>query len=386
MPDSHDDVQAKLGDVAHAAGIRRIHVLAWRDVDDLEAGGSEIHADEIARRWAAAGLEVLLRTSAAPGHLARVRRHGYDVVRRRGRRGVFLDAPLQELLDRSHRRDALLEVWNGMPFFSPLWARGPRATFVHHVHADMWGQVLSPLQARVGRLLEVRVAPVAYRRTRILTPSPSSRADIIRRLRLPPELVSAIPNGIDDRFTPGGERAPHPTVLSVGRLVPHKHVDVLIRALAGLRSDIPDLELVIVGEGFERTHLEGLVRELDAEGWVRFEGRLRDDEVVARYREAWVVASASSDEGWGMTLTEAAACGTPAVATRIAGHVDSVHHDRSGLLADSPAELAAALRAVLSDPALRRRLEEGALERASELTWDRTALEVLQGIVGAGPR
>ncbi len=75
-----------------------------------------------------------------------------------------------------------------------------------------------------------------------------------------------------------------------------------------------------------------------------------------------------------MTLTEAAACGTPAVATDIAGHADAVTADSSGLLADSDDDLATALGAVLTDEALRARLERGALERASQLTWEHAAV------------
>lgn len=75
-----------------------------------------------------------------------------------------------------------------------------------------------------------------------------------------------------------------------------------------------------------------------------------------------------------MTITEAAACGTPAVATRIAGHSDAIHEDRSGLLADTDDQLVSQLRAVLTDDALRARLGSGALERAGALTWESTAL------------
>ena len=381
MADSESE-RRKLGDVAAAAGIRRMHVLAWRDLDDVEAGGSEVHAAEIASRWAAAGLDVVMRTSHAAGHLSEVERDGYRVIRRRGRHLVFLDAPLQELLGRGGRRDGLLEVWNGLPFFSPLWARGPRATFIHHVHADMWRQVMSPGLARLGEVLELRVAPRAYRRSTVLTPSPSSREQIIRRLGLPPDRVTSVPNGVDARFSPGGGRSPHPTVLVVGRLVPHKRVDWLIRAAHALRDRVPELELRVVGEGYERDPLERLVRELDAERTVRFDGHIADDAVVDAYRSAWVVASASSDEGWGMTITEAAACATPAVATRIAGHVDVIEPGATGLLVDTPDELEAALARLLGDPDLRARLGEGARRRAESLTWDRTALEVLRGVAG----
>jgi len=375
----------KLGDLAAAQGLQRVHILAWRDLDDVEAGGSEVHAAEIARRWAEAGIDVLVRTSHAQGQLPEVTRDGYRVVRRRGRHLVFLDAPLQELARRGGRRDGLLEVWNGLPFFAPLWARGRRATFVHHVHADMWRQVMSPGLARLGEVLELRVAPRAYQGTRILTPSPSSRQLIIDRLGLPAANVTAVANGIHQRFRPGGTRSPHPLVVAVGRLVPHKRFDMLVRAAHETRREVPDLELLIAGEGYERRRIEQVIDELGAEGWVHLLGRVSDEDLVELYRRAWVLGAASSIEGWGMTVTEAAACGTPAVATRSAGHVDVVDDGRTGLLA-SDAELAGALTTVLRDPAERARLGAGALARSEAYTWDRTALAVLQGVAGLLPR
>jgi glycosyltransferase involved in cell wall biosynthesis len=82
-----------------------------------------------------------------------------------------------------------------------------------------------------------------------------------------------------------------------------------------------------------------------------------------------------------MTLTEAAACGTPSVATNVAGHCDAVIDGRSGLLCDDPAAMTEALRAVLTDTSLRDRLQRGALERAQELTWERAAATVFAPLV-----
>ena len=143
-----NEARQKLGDIAAAAGLRRIHMLAWRDLDDVEAGGSEVHAAKVAALWAEAGIEVVMRTSYAQGHPARERRDGYEVIRKAGRYMVFPRASLSELAGRYGRRDALVEIWNGMPFFSPLWATGPRVVFLHHVHAEMWKMVLPPKLAR----------------------------------------------------------------------------------------------------------------------------------------------------------------------------------------------------------------------------------------------
>lgn len=370
----------KLGDLAAEAGIERVHVLAWRDLDDVEAGGSEVHAHEVCRLWAEAGIEVVMRTSFAQGHPTRVRRDGYQVIRKAGRYLVFPRAAASESFRRYGRSDALVEIWNGMPFFSPVWAAGrPRVVVMHHVHADMWKMVLPPNLARLGDTLESKVAPRLYRRSRMITLSPSSKAEMLD-IGFRDDLVEVVPPGIDPRFAPGGTRSATPLVVAVGRLVPVKRFDRLIRAAVALREQVPDLAVEIVGTGPEREALESLVASLQADDLITFRGRVDDDELVELYQRAWVVASTSVREGWGMTLTEAAACGTPVVATRIPGHTDAVAEGTSGLLVDDDDELVPALASVLTDTDLRERLQAGARLHAAGFTWTNTATRILTAL------
>lgn len=372
-----------LASIAAEAGLRRIHFVAWRDLDDPEAGGSELHAHMVASLWAAAGLDVTFRTSAVPGASETLTRDGYRVLRRAGRYGVFPGAAWEGMRMGHGPGDALVEVWNGMPFMSPLWYSGPRIVFLHHVHAEMWGMVLPPNLARMGDAMERRIAPRFYRGSHIVTLSESSRDEIVEMLHLRPERITVAPPGIDERYGPGGQRSAAPLVVAVGRLVPVKRFDVLLRSLVPLKADHPDLEAVIIGEGYERAALEALRAELGAADWIHLPGRVGDDELVNWYRRAWVVASSSQREGWGMTLTEAAACGTPAVATNIAGHADAVVDGKSGLLVDGVGELSRALGRVLGDEVLRTRLSKGALERARWFTWDATARRALEALAKA---
>ena len=361
--------------LASAAGLRRVHVVAWRDLDDPEAGGSELHAHEVVRRWAAGGLDVTLRTSVVVGQPKRIVRDGYRVVRKTGRYLVFARSAVSGFLGRDGARDAVVEIWNGMPFFSPLWARAPRIVFLHHVHDEMWDMVIKPRAlARAGRAVEFRLAPPLYRNVPIVTLSESSKREIVELLGLPPDNITVVPPGIDPRFTPGTEtKTAHPLVVAVGRLVPVKRFHLLIDALARLKDRHPTLEAVVVGEGYERAFLERRIKERGGHGWIHLPGRLEDDELLTLYRRAWVLASSSAREGWGMTITEAAACGTPAVVTRIGGHEDAVVEDETGLLADDLDGLVRGLDVVLGDEAERKRLTKGALDRASQLTWDATA-------------
>ena len=387
---SSPDAISKIGDLAAEHGLRRIHLLSWRDLEDVEAGGSEVHAAEVARRWADAGIEVTWRSSFAAGRPPTVLRDGYRVIRRAGRYLVFPRAAIAELAGRHGPSDALLEIWNGMPFFSPLWYRGPSAVMLHHVHAEMWQMVLgedNPALAWVGNAIESRVAPLVYGRSRIITPSESARSEIVSLLGIPERQIDVVHNGLSPVFRPGASKTPHPSIVAVGRLVPVKRHDLLIEAAAHARSLVPDLTLTIVGEGYEHARIAATIHRLDADEWVHLAGRVGEPELIGLYQESWLAASASAREGWGLSLTESAACGTPAVATDIAGHRDAVVHDHSGLLVTATADaIGSAMAEILRDATLRERLTAGALDRVQSLSWEATALGIMRTLAGQPSR
>jgi glycosyltransferase involved in cell wall biosynthesis len=379
VDDSLPNIQ-QLADEMISNGVRRVHVLAWRDLDDPDAGGSEVHADEFMRRWAAAGLDITHRTSAAVGQPSTATRNGYRVVRRGSRYSVFPRAVASEWVRRMGKYDALVEVWNGVPWMSPVWCRRPRITFLHHVHGPMWDQLLPWPLAGVGRALEARWAPPFYRRSLTLTPSEATRDDLLG-LGFRADRVVAVNNGVNAVFQPGGTRSTSPLVLSVARLAPVKRQDELIEAAVIARQRVPDLRLVIVGEGPLRPALEARIAAHGAGKWITMAGRLSHADLVAEYQRAWLVSSASLAEGWGLALTEAAACGTPAVATDVSGHRSSVVDGVTGVLV--PLErLGETMADVLLDDARRAQLASAALTRARTLTWDASAQGILAALLG----
>lgn len=293
---------------------------------------------------------------------------------------VFARVPLAETLSRMGPYDALVEIWNGVPWLSPMWCRKPRVLVLHHVHGPMWDQMFPRPLAATGRWIETGFAPRFYRTTPTITTSHDTRHELLE-LGWRPEFVHTGPVGVDTFFSPASgdwyaAKSERPTILVVGRQAPVKRMQIVLEQAAMARVEVPDLRLVFVGDGPERDHLLAWVDEHDASSWVHFAGRVDREVLREHYRSAWLVASASLAEGWGLALTEAAGCGTPAVATDISGHRCSVVDGTTGLLT-SVDDLHSAFVRVLADDVLRRSLSRAAQDRARGLSWDQLAIDVL---------
>lgn len=377
-------IHARIAARAAAVGLRQLHIYTFRDLDDPTAGGSEEHAMQVCRHYARAGLKVTLHTGRVPGQPAEVWRDGYRVVRRGGHLGVFATSVIDAHFGRMGPCDGIIEIFHGAPFFTPLWSRKPQVALVHHVHLGTWHWVLPGPLGRIGHAVEQFALPLVYRRRTMVTAAESARHEIIEHYRAHPDRVHVVHHGIDERFSVGDDtpRADGPLVVGVGRMMPQKGLDDLIEILVATKARVARLEAVIVGDGPERPRLEALVAEHNAAGWLRLAGRISDDELVELYRRAWVVASASRREGFGLTLIEGAACGTPVIATRIPGHLDAVAHDVSGLLADTKDDFVGQLTRMLTDDELRARLAAGAVKHASHFRWDESALGLLDALCG----
>jgi glycosyltransferase involved in cell wall biosynthesis len=378
--DAGDGAQARLEAAAErlrTRGIRRVESYAWRDLDDPDAGGSELHADEIFTRWATVGLSIEHRTSTCDRPRS-FRRNGYGVTQRGSRYDVFARVIGRQILRRRPPDTATIEIWNGVPWFSPLWAPRRRVVWMHHVHREMWRDALpSPLD-RIGAWVETTLAPPLYRRSTFATLSDSS-AEEIEGLGIPSARITVIPPGVDERYGPDlSRRSPVPMVVIVGRLAPVKRQRAALDALATARRAVPDLRVELVGDGPDRRDVEAWVSSHDAHDWVDVRGRVTDAELLDAYRRAWLVVSASYAEGWGMSLTEGGACGTPCVATDIAGHRGAAVDGHTGLLVRDPAAIGPAVADLLRDRQRRAALAAGAVEHAARLSWTAVAARHLE--------
>ncbi|WP_372480037.1 glycosyltransferase, partial [Streptomyces griseocarneus] len=212
--------------------------------------------------------------------------------------------------------------------------------------------------------------------------SPSTRAEIRRRLAVRGPVHFA-PAGLDPVPPPATgprHRAPVPRIVCVGRLVTQKRVDRLVRAMPALRLEVPGAELHIVGDGEAREPLRALVDELGVGDSVVLHGRVPHEERDALVESAWITATTSLAEGWGLSVMEAAAAGVPALAYDVPGLRDTVRHDVTGWLLspdeDLASGLAKALRTVES-PQDAARWEAECRSWAARFSWTATASHLL---------
>jgi glycosyltransferase involved in cell wall biosynthesis len=355
----------------------RILLVNWNDRENPHAGGAEIHLHEIFGRLARRGHQIDLVASGWPGAPRDVQLDGLRVHRSGGRYGFALRARgVMRRLLRATRYDVVVEDINKVPLFLAGLTDRPFCALVPHLFGTTAFLEASWPIAGVVWAAEQPIAR-AYARAWFHAISESTRDDLVRR-GVPPERIEVIYPGVDATwYTPDAAepRAGEPTFLYVGRLKRYKGVEIALRALALARQARPDLVLQIAGGGDDRARLERLARTLGLGVAARFLGFVPDADKRRLLRRAWAVVLASPKEGWGMSNVEAAACGTPALASDSPGLRESVRHGDTGFLVPhgDTGALAERMLALAADPGLVARLGRGARAFAEQFSWERAA-------------
>ena len=373
--------------VPHAeppASPRHILLLTDRDWTHPQGGGTGTNLLGQVSRWIAWGHRVTVIAGSYPG--AEKVSHPHErltIHRMGGRMTVFPRAALASLRGVGRDADVVLEVVNGIAFFTPLWwwLRAPRVTLVHHVHQDHYVAEMGK-RGRLAALVAERLPlGTLYRHHPFLTISDSARRDMMA-LGIPAEQIHVAYLGVEPDSFVQTRRDERPTLLYLGRLKQYKRLEILLDVLEG----IPDAVLEVAGDGDHREVLEAEIDRRGLRDRVRLHGFVSEDEKRDLYARSWVNLTASSAEGWCLTVMEAAGAGTPSAAMAVGGLPESIVHEQTGLLADTPDELASKVSALVADPVRRDELGEAARARARGFTWDATAaanLAVLERVAVA---
>ena len=349
---------------------RHVAFLSWRDTHNPEGGGAERYLEKMAQGLVERGVRVTIfcaaHAAAPPDEVV----DGVRFIRRGSKLTVYSEGFRALARGRLGHVDVVVDVQNGLPFFTRAATRAPVVVLVHHVHREQWPVVYPGLVGRVGWAIEHGLAPRLYRSCQYVAVSRATRDELVP-LGVDRRRIAVVHNGTDPIVPTGVGKSAHPTLAVVGRLVPHKQVEHAIDAALALRDDHPDLRLHVVGSGWWEAELHRYAADRGAGDTVVFEGHVDENRKHEVYEQAWALALPSLKEGWGLVVGEAGMHRTPTVAYRSAGGTrESIAHDVSGLLVDEPRDFVDALRDLLTDAELRARLGEGSLEVSHRFTWE----------------
>jgi D-inositol-3-phosphate glycosyltransferase len=364
------------------------HASPLAVVGGEDAGGQNVHVAALATHLAALGHDVTVHTRREDPTLDRRVPFGSGVTVDHVPAGPAGPVARDELWPYMSRfADDLGQQWAADPpdvvhahFWmsgaAALWARPVSTPVLQTFHA--LGTVKRRHQGRADTSPPARArveAEVAHRVDRIV----ATCSDEVRELRamgVTDDRIDVVPCGVDlDQFRPTGgteRRGARYRILTVGRLVPRKGVDDIVRALI----DVPDTELVVAGgpdpddvaTDSAVATMRRLARRLGVDDRVVFRGRVARPDMPALFRSSDLVVCAPWYEPFGIVPLEAMACGVPVVASAVGGMLDTVVPGETGALVAPrrPGLLAATIRRLLAAPDARCRMGRAGRQRAEE--------------------
>jgi glycosyltransferase involved in cell wall biosynthesis len=351
----------------------RILALNWQDLKNPQAGGAEVHLQEILKGLVSYGHQVDLLCSNYPGGKKTELYDGIKVYRHGSRFNFNLVVPFaMRRLIKHNNYNVVIEDINKIPFYSPLYQKLPTLVVIPHLFADT---VFKEINFVLGSYIYLAEKPVSlvYKNNRYMVISRST-AEEVEKKGIPRENIDVVECGIDKklfRFDPEITKFDTPTLLYLGRIKKYKSIDTIIRAMPAVIKSLKDLTAY-----------------LKLENCVQFKGYVPEAEKVMYLRRSHISIYPSLKEGWGLTNIEANACGTTVLAARVPGLMDSVDEGVSGLLFEHGEidQFAALAIKLLTDDGYRKSLEMGGLRWAANFSWDKTARateEILKKVVSS---
>ncbi len=335
----------------------RILIFNWKDINHPRFGGAEYVTYQYAKNLVDFGHQVTWFTSTYPGAKSEELIDGIKILRRGNLWSMYIYAFFVYQKSRTDI-DIVIDQIHGIPFFTPLYVRKPVLAWIHEIAGVIWFIEFPPAISYLGSIAEILYLKW-YRKIPFITDALSTKNELITS-GIPQNHIHTIPLTID-MVKPGNtQKSKIPSIIYVGRLTPMKRIELLIQAAAIIKTRFPHLKIMIAGSGkpaYEKK-LKQLVRELKLDGVITFVGRVTDIHKWQLLRKAWLLVHPSIKEGFGLTVLEAAACGTPTVCFNVAGLRDLIKNGENGVIVSpqTPQALAKEIEELLANKQKLRRL------------------------------
>lgn len=353
-----------------------ILIFNWRDTRHSWAGGSEIYIHELAKRWAAERNTVTLFCGQDLDRKLPEEEYvdGVRVVRRGGRYSVYLWAVVYYYKKLRKNVDVIIDVENGIPFFTPFFSRKKKVCLVYHVHGRQFFVEMPFPLSLVGYFIEKYLFVLFYGNLRIMAISESTKKELIK-LGFRKKNISIVVPGVEmnDANLSSIDKYRKPTILYLGRIKKYKRIDLLIKVFSQIEKSNQKARLIIAGWGSEAPFISDLVMKSSQRRKIKLLGPVSEFEKKKLLAKSWVFVNPSIHEGWGISVIETNLLKTPAVSFKVPGLSDSINDGVTGFLSDTESDLVENINKLLSNTSLRERMSRNARKWALQFTWSNSA-------------
>ncbi len=342
--------------------------LAHRDPLNPRAGGAERTIYEVCSRLVQKGHKVILLTGGWTG-CKRVENFQGIEIHRFGR-NIAPHLALPVLLLKYHYDLIVNDLGHAVPWISSTIMNKHNIVFFRHLHTRSLPGQVNPLLAKVITAIE-KCYFIFYHDTTFVTESTTSQNDLLK-LGIKEDKIIMNPPGVDLNLFHPAIKTQHPTLVYFGGMRRYKRPQESLFLLKGILERIKSVDLYIIGVGPEEPNLRKLASELNLKDHAIFKGRLSNTELSNIVASSWLNVHTSVTEGWGYSILEASAAGTPTVAYDVPGVRDAVEDEMNGIkVRDSDRKgLSDAAFSILSNPG---RWWSSSIEVANKYSWNKTA-------------
>ena len=302
--------------------------LSHRDITNTNAGGAERTIYEVGKRLVEKGHHVTWYSVAQSNIEKNDAISGMRIVRARSNLSAHLNVAK---LAKKEVPDVIVDdLGHAVPWFAERITKIKGTVFFRHLHRrSLKGQVPWPSRTLISGL--EAMYPKIYKKWDFVTESDSSISDLVD-LGVRKERIKRIPPGLNTEQMMPREKFDQPTIVYFGGFRDYKRPDEPVHVLKKLLNDLPGLRLIMVGAGPSQDRVRELSKKLDLEDNIKFTGRLSDAELYDIVSRSWVNLHCSVTEGFGYSILEASALGTPTVAYRVPGVRDAIETNSNGFL------------------------------------------------------
>lgn len=361
----------------------KILIFNWQDVKNPLGGGAEVHLHQIFSRVVKLGHEITLYCSAFPGAEKEEVIDGIKVIREGGRNFFNFYVPWRYWTRfKKEGYDVIIDDMNKIPFFTPLFVREKLFFIIHHLFdKSIFREASFPAALYVYWMEKLGVALARWKKIPLMVVSQSTELEMLKH-GYRKEYISFAYNCVDHEIhsLPANPQKYHHAIGYFGRLKKYKSVDHLLQAFVRVKLIIPDVKLFIIGDGDYRQALESLANALGISESVKFTGYVSEEEKVILLRQMQFMVNTSAKEGWGLTVVEANACGTPVIGSNVPGLRDAIKDNETGLLYEygNIAQLSEKMILLLNDDKRLAQLTEGAVTWAKTFDWNVVAQQTVE--------